>query len=80
MTDTSLITSGAYGTASGELGIIHIKVADADRAMAFYGALLNWESERFEDDYVAHYVVNTKVLHVLTADPEATDVRLALPW
>jgi hypothetical protein len=63
-----------------DLGIVHVKVADADRANAFYGQLLDWQSQRFhEDGRTAHYVVNTSVLTVLTDNADAPPVRLFFP-
>jgi uncharacterized protein len=58
--------------------MVHIGVADADRAMRFYGDLLGWESERVVgDDGVRHYVINTeRVEPVLVAEPGYPEVRL----
>src|SRR5205823_4820208 len=48
--------------ADGTLAMVHLRVADADRAMAFFGALCGWEAERVEfDDHVSHYTLNTTV-------------------
>ena len=62
------------------VGIIHLRVADADRALAFFAALFGWESEPFRDDrHTAHYVINTRLLTVITDDPDAPPVRLFFP-
>src|SRR3954451_7982981 len=46
----------------GALGMVHLRVGDADRAMRFFGALFDWEGERVEmDDHISHYVSNTTV-------------------
>lgn len=68
-------------TAGVQLGIIHIRVDDADRAAAFFGGLLDWDTSRADQDgWTAHYVTNTSMLHVLRADPEAPPVRLFFPF
>jgi predicted enzyme related to lactoylglutathione lyase len=62
------------------IGIVHIRVGDADRAAAFFGPLLHWDSERHENErFVAHYVTNTSLLTVLTDDADAPAVRLFFP-
>ncbi|MBV9253018.1 MAG: hypothetical protein JO054_02205, partial [Actinobacteria bacterium] len=78
-TDTDLsVDRPAAGV---QLGIIHIRVDDADRAAAFFGGLLDWETSRHDDgSWVAHYVTNTSMLHVLRADPQAPPVRLFFPF
>ena len=48
--------------AEGTLAMVHLRVADADRAMTFFGALCGWEAERVEfDDHLSHYTLNTGV-------------------
>jgi len=64
-----------------QVGIIHVRVADADRAAAFFGALLDWDTSRAVDDRrTAHYVTNTSLLTVLTDDSTAPAVRLFFPF
>ena len=53
-----------------DLGIVHVKVSDADHAFAFYRELLGWQSEPYrEGGFTAHYIVNTSVVTVLTDNP-----------
>lgn len=79
-TDTSTSARGDTRP-SGQVGIVHIRVADADRAAAFFGALLDWDTSRAEDDRrIAHYVTNTSLLTVLTSDVSAPEVRLFFPF
>jgi len=62
---------------TGQVGIIHIRFPDADRAFRFYGQLLDWESEPYRDEgFTAHYVTNTELLTVLTDDTTAPAARL----
>jgi predicted enzyme related to lactoylglutathione lyase len=57
------------------LVMVHLRVGDADRAMAFFGALLGWEGERVVfDDHVSHYTTNTEVTVRLLDDPAAPPV------
>src|SRR5436305_9224418 len=64
-------------TAGVQLGIIHIRVDDADRAAAFFGGLLDWETSRADQDgWTAHYVTNTSLLTVLRAHPTMPPARL----
>ena len=59
----------------GGLGMVHLRVGDADRAMAFFGALFDWEAERVEfGDHVSHYVHNTTPTVRLLDDPNAPAV------
>jgi uncharacterized protein len=59
----------------GALGLVHFRVADSDRAMRFFGALLGWEGERVEfGDLISHYTVNTQVTVRLLEDPAAPPV------
>src|SRR5438094_56954 len=63
-----------------DLGILHVKVPDADRALAFFAGLLDWQSEPYrEAGHTAHYIVNTSLLTVLTDDPAAAPLRLFFP-
>ena len=63
-----------------DLGIVHVKVSDADHAFAFHRELLGWQSEPYrEGGFTAHYIVNTSVLTVLTDNPDAAPVRLFFP-
>jgi predicted enzyme related to lactoylglutathione lyase len=58
-----------------DLVMVHLRVRDADRAMAFFGALLGWEAERVVfADHVSHYTVNTDVTVRLLDDPAAPPV------
>jgi predicted enzyme related to lactoylglutathione lyase len=60
----------------GRLALVHLAVADADRAMRFFGSLLDWESERaLVGGYVSHYTLNTAVTVRLLEDPGAVPVR-----
>jgi len=53
-----------------DLVMVHLRVRDADRAMAFFGALLGWEAERVMfGDHVSHYTLNTEVTVRLLDDP-----------
>ena len=65
-------------TLGGVLAMVHLGVADADRAMRFYGPLFGWEAERVEvDGHVRHYVTNTTgVQPVLVGEPGYPEVRL----
>ncbi|HEX5587163.1 MAG TPA: hypothetical protein VFZ17_07640, partial [Acidimicrobiia bacterium] len=45
----------------GELGLVHLRVRDADRAMAFFGDVFGWVGDRFVDEHVSHYVLNSGV-------------------
>jgi uncharacterized protein len=58
--------------------MFHIGVGDADRANAFYGAVFDWDTERFEDDdHVRYYVLNPGgSTPVLTGQPGAPNARL----
>jgi hypothetical protein len=41
--------------------MVHLRVGDADRAMAFFGARFGREGERAVfDDHVSHYTINTE--------------------
>jgi predicted enzyme related to lactoylglutathione lyase len=57
---------------------VHIGVPNADRAMAFFSRLFDWESERVEwEGHVRHYLVNTRGPQpVVTDEPDAPPVRL----
>jgi len=62
-------------TTEGTLAMVHLRVADADRAMAFFGRLLDWEGERVEfEGRVNYYTTNTEVTVRLIADPQAPAV------
>jgi uncharacterized protein len=58
--------------------MVHLGVADADRAMAFFGDLFDWQAERVEwEGHVRHYLVNTVGPQpVITDEPDAPPVRL----
>jgi uncharacterized protein len=46
----------------GSLVMVHLKVPDADRAMAFYEALFGWQAERvLVGGHISHYTINTEV-------------------
>jgi predicted enzyme related to lactoylglutathione lyase len=61
--------------ARADLVMVHLRVRDADRAMAFFGALLGWEAERVVfSDHVSHYTVNTEVTVRLLDDPAVPPV------
>ena len=58
-----------------DLVMVHLRVRDADRAMAFFGALLGWEAERVVlGGYVSHYTLNTEVTVRLLEDPAVPPV------
>jgi len=68
MTATTITTDGA-------LAMVHLRVPDADRAMAFFGHLLDWDGERVEfEGRVNYYTLNTEVTVRLIADPDAPAV------
>jgi predicted enzyme related to lactoylglutathione lyase len=80
MTPTVTTDLSAPSQAIRQLGIVHIRVADADRAIAFFGALLDWDGERAQDERrLAYYVTNTSLLTVLTDDRTAPPVRMFFP-
>ena len=43
--------------------------------MQFFGSLFGWVGERFADDHVSHYVLNTAVTVRLLDDPASAPVR-----
>jgi predicted enzyme related to lactoylglutathione lyase len=57
------------------LVMVHLRVADADRAMRFFGDLFGWQAERHESDHVSHYTLNTATTVRLLDDPAAPAVR-----
>ena len=59
----------------GALSLVHLRVADADRAMEFVRAWLGWETERYVAEHVSHYTLNTAVTVRLIGDPTAVPVR-----
>ena len=60
----------------GTLAMVHLKVADADRAMGFFGGLLAWDAERVAfEGHVSYYTVNTDVTVRILDDPSAPPVR-----
>jgi predicted enzyme related to lactoylglutathione lyase len=61
--------------AHGALGLVHLRVNDADRAMQFFGSMFGWVGERFADDHVSHYILNTAVTVRLLDDPASASVR-----
>lgn len=76
MSTTTDLTDVASPIDQGALGLVHLRVADADRAIAFFGEAFGWQSERFAGDgHVSHYVNNTDVTVRLLDDPSAADVR-----
>jgi predicted enzyme related to lactoylglutathione lyase len=62
-------------TRHGELMLVHLKVDDADRAMRFFGEVFGWVGERYVDDHVSHYILNSGVTVRLIDDPAAAPVR-----
>jgi predicted enzyme related to lactoylglutathione lyase len=58
--------------------MLHIGVADADRAMRFYGSPFDWEAERLEyRGHIRHYVYNTvNVTPCITDEPDAAPMQL----
>src|SRR6476619_6316782 len=63
--------------AIGQVGTIRIRANDPDRAVALFGQLLGWQSERYQGDgYVDHHMINTAIHLVLTDEPDAPPVRL----
>jgi predicted enzyme related to lactoylglutathione lyase len=60
----------------GILGLVHLRVADADRAMAFFADAFGWVGERVEfGDHISHYTLNTAVTVRLLDDPGTVPVR-----
>lgn len=60
----------------GTLAMVHLRVKDADRAMNFFGSLLDWEAERvFFEGHVSFYTVNTAVTVRILDDPSAPPLR-----
>lgn len=82
MTTTGDITTAAGTTTTteaGQLGLVHLRVGDADQASAFFGSLFGWVTERRPyRGHTWHYAVNTGVTVVLIDDPEMPDVRLCV--
>jgi predicted enzyme related to lactoylglutathione lyase len=61
--------------AFGGLAMVHLRVADADRAMQFFGALFGWQAERVPmGGHVSHYTVNTATTIRILDDPESPAV------
>ncbi|HZN15377.1 MAG TPA: VOC family protein [Acidimicrobiales bacterium] len=58
--------------------MFHIRVPDPDQAMAFFGAVFDWEGERVEfEGHIRHYMTNTTATQpVITDEPGAWDVRV----
>lgn len=68
-------TQDTDSAAAGHLVMVHLRVGDADRAMAFFGALLGWNAERVVfDDHVSYYTINTAVTVRLLDDPTVPPV------
>ncbi len=66
---------GTRSADTGNLVMVHLRVGDADRAMAFFGSLLGWEGERVDfDNHVSHYTINTATTVRLLDDPAAPAV------
>jgi uncharacterized protein len=58
-----------------QLVMVHLRVGNADQAMAFFGALLDWEGERVEfEDHVSYYTTNTETTVRLLDDSNAPAV------
>ena len=75
-------TAGAGAPGAAPLVMVHLRVADADRAMAFFGALFDWEGERVVfDDHVSYYTTNTdttvRLLDESTAPPVVPNYGVA---
>jgi len=75
-------TGGARAASAAQLVMVHLRVGDADRAMAFFGALLDWEGERVVfEDHVSYYVTNTettvRLLDEATAPPVVPNYGVA---
>lgn len=61
--------------AEGTLVMVHLKVPDADQAMAFYEALFGWEAERIlVGGHISHYTINTEVTVRILDDPSVPPV------
>jgi predicted enzyme related to lactoylglutathione lyase len=57
----------------GTLALVHLRVRDADRAMAFFERLLGWEAERVPfEGHVSYYTLNTAVTVRILDDPSAS--------
>jgi predicted enzyme related to lactoylglutathione lyase len=75
MTSTDDTPTATPTGEDGQLVMVHLRVADADRAGVFFGVLFSWETERVPfDDHVSHYTVNTDVTVRLRDDPGAPPV------
>jgi predicted enzyme related to lactoylglutathione lyase len=60
----------------GVLALVHLRVQDADRAMNFFGSLLDWDAERvFFEGHVSFYTVNTAVTVRILDDRSAPPLR-----
>jgi predicted enzyme related to lactoylglutathione lyase len=52
--------------------MFHIRVPNADRAMTFFGAVLDWQGERVEwEGHVRHYMTNTEGSQPVLTDEDA---------
>jgi predicted enzyme related to lactoylglutathione lyase len=55
--------------------MVHLKVPDADRAMAFYEAIFGWQAERvLVEGHVSHYTINTDVTVRILEGPSVPPV------
>jgi predicted enzyme related to lactoylglutathione lyase len=59
----------------GTLALLHLRVGDADRAMAFFERLFGWEAERVPfEGHISHYTLNTAVTVRILDDPSAAPI------
>ena len=56
----------------GTLALVHLRVGDADRAMAFFERQFGWQAERVPfEGHISHYTLNTAVTVPILDDPAA---------
>ena len=56
----------------GTLALVHLRVGDADRAMAFFERQFGWQAERVPfEGHISHYTLNTAVTVRILDDPAA---------
>src|SRR5688500_19345318 len=61
-TDKVLDDRGASAGVPPRLAMVHLRVGDSARAVAFFGALFGWEAETWADgEHHAAYVNNTDI-------------------
>jgi predicted enzyme related to lactoylglutathione lyase len=72
---TTTDVTDSSGEATGTLGLVHLRVEDADRAMRFFGEVFGWETERVVfEDHISHYTLNTAITVRLLDDRDPPPV------